>query len=241
MIGARTWALFRFQLLIYARTKTPLFLSLVFPVMMIFVFGSIQTAEYLATVMPGLVGFSILADSLFTVSAMTSKYRLMNIFSQLSLTPLRKSEWLISVFAWHLIIAFLSLGIILGVGYFIYGVSLTLSFWIPLFVISGSLLFVSLGLFIGSVASSVESSSLASNVVGFPMMVLAGTFFPVSFLPWFLQDFVKILPLYYFVQGLNEVSVASGGNQGLLYLGILTILSVAFFAAATRMFRWRET
>lgn len=240
MSAARVATFFRFQLLIYARSKTPLFLSLIFPIMMTFIFGSIQSKDYLLTIIPGLVGFSILTDSLFTVTSMTSKYRLMNIFSQLSLTPLKKSEWLISVFAWHLIIAFLSLFIIVGIGHFAYGVSLTLNFWVPLFVITGSLLFVSLGLLIGSVAKSVESSGLASNIIGFPMMMLAGTFFPVAFLPWFLQDFVKVLPLFYFVQGLNDVTVTASWSEGILYLGILVVLSVVFFAAATRMFKWRE-
>lgn len=240
MTGRRILAFFRVHLLIYSRIKTPIFISLVFPVMMIFVFGSIQPPQYLVEVVPGLVGFSILTDSLFTVTNMTSKYRLMNIFSQISLTPLKKSEWLISVFAWHLIIAFISLAIILGIGHFAYSVPVTLNIWVPVFVIFGSLLFVSLGLLIGSVSNSVETSSLASNAVGFPMMVLAGTFFPASLLPWFLQDVVKVLPLYYFIQGLSDVTSASGGNQGLLYLGILIAISLSIFVVASRLFRWRE-
>lgn len=241
MNASRTAAFFNVQLLIYARTKTPLFISLIFPIMMIFVFGSIQPRDYLSAVIPGLIGFSILTDSLFTVTGMTSKYRFMNIFSQLSLTPLTKSEWLMSVFAWHLIMAVLSFLIIVGIGHFAYSADIVLSVWIPLFIFFGSLLFVSLGLAIGILAKSMESSGLISNVIAFPMMVLTGTFFPVTLLPGFLQVFVKFLPLYYFVQGLNDVAVSFNTNEGLLFLGILAALSLFFFAMATSLFRWRET
>lgn len=241
MIGARALAFFAIQIRIYIRTKTPLFVSLVFPIMMIFVFGSIQPRDYLETIIPGLIGFSILTDSLFTITGMAAKYRLMNIFSQLSLTPLKKSEWLISVFAWHLIISVISFSIIVGIGHFVYSANITLSTWIAAYLFFGTLLFVSLGLLIGTVAKSVEGSGLISNAIGFPMMVLTGTFFPVSLLPWYLQDFVKVLPLYYFVQGLGDITVAGNASNGLLFLGVVIAMSVAVFLMAVRLFKWRET
>jgi len=37
----------------------------------------------------------------------------------------------------------------------------------------------------------------------FPMMFLSGTFFPVEMMPGFLQQFSRILPLYYVNEGLR--------------------------------------
>lgn len=237
---SRVGAFFSLQVTIYSRVRTGIFVSLVFPLMMVFVFGSIQPGEYLQAVVPGLVGFSILTDSLFTVTGMTAKYRFMNIFSQLSLTPLRRSEWLLSVFIWHLLMSGIAFGIIVTIGHFAYSAQVTLTYWIVLYVVAGSLAFVSLGILIGTISKSMESSSLISNAVAFPMMVLAGTFFPISFLPWYLQDFVHVLPLYYFNTGLGDIMTSTNFNQALLYLAILGAVAIAFFALATRLFKWRE-
>lgn len=229
------------QLNIYARTRVTIFTSFIFPVMMIFIFGAIQPREYLETVIPGLVGFSIMTDSLFTVTATVAKDRFVGIFSQLSLTPLKRSEWLISVFLWHLIVGVASFAIIVGVGHFAYSATVRLDSLISVYVFFGVLLFVSLGLLLGVVAKSVESASLVGNIVGFPMMLLTGAFFPISLLPSYLQTAVKVLPLYYFNQGLKDVMVTSNYSEGLLFMAVMMVMSVAFFIVSTRLFRWRDS
>ncbi len=237
---SRTMAYFRIQAKSYIAARSGIFVALIFPVMMTFIFGSIMPRDYLVTIIPGLIGFSILSNSLFAITAVASKYRFMNIFSQLSLTPLRRSEWLISVFLWNLVISVASFLIIVTLGHFLYSVPITLHVLIIPFLAFGTLLFVSMGLLIGTLAKSTESASLLSNAVGFPMMVLTGTFFPISLLPGYLQEAVRVLPLYYFVQGLGDLMVNANIGEAGLYLGILTALCAVFFVAATHFFRWRE-
>ncbi len=239
MNGGRIAAYFRVQLSIYARTKVTLFTSFIFPVMMIFIFGSIQPKDYLETVIPGLVGFSILTDSLFTVTGTVAKDRFVGIFSQLSLTPLTRSEWLISVFLWHLVIGAASFAIIAGIGHFVYSASVRLDILIPAYVFFGVLLFVSLGLLLGVVAKSVEGASLVGNIVAFPMMLLTGAFFPISLLPSYLQTAVKVLPLYYFNQGLKDIMVTLDFSEGVVFLLVMAAMSLVFFLASVRLFRWR--
>lgn len=240
MSGRRILAYLRLQLMIYARTKVTLFTSFIFPVMMIFIFGSIQPRGYLETVIPGLVGFSILTDALFTVTATVAKDRFVGIFGQLSLTPLRKSEWLASVFIWHAFVGASSFAIIVGVGHYAYSAPIRLDALISAYLFFGVLLFVSIGLLLGIVTKSVESASLVANIVGFPMMLLTGAFFPVSMLPSYLQIAVKILPLYYFNQGLRDIMVTVDYSEGLLFLLVVAAMSIAFFLASVRLFSWRE-
>ncbi len=236
----RVFAYLRVQEKSYIAAKSGLFASIIFPLMMVFIFGSIMPSDYLSTILPGLIGFSILTDSLFGVTATASKYREMHIFRQLSLTPLRRSEWLISVFIWHLLIAAFSFTVIVVVGHFAYSVNITYNALILAYVIFGTLLFVSMGLLIGTIAKNVESASLWGNVVGFPMMLLSGTFFPVTMLPWYLQQAIKVLPLYYFVRGLEDAMVTGILEESALYLGILAALSAVFFIAGVYFFKWRE-
>lgn len=236
----RVSAYFRVQVKSYLGNRSGIFVSLIFPVMMIFIFGSIMPPDYLRTILPGLIGFSILTDSLFSVTGMTAKYRLMNLFSQLSLTPLKRSEFLIAVFIWHLIIAAVSFFLIILIGHFAFSAVISLNILVLPYIVGATLLFVSMGLLIGVVAKTNESASVISNAVGFPMMVLTGTFFPITLLPHYLQVAVKVLPLYYFVQGMGNIMATSNTSEALLYLGILAGLSIAFFIAAIRLFRWRN-
>lgn len=236
----RVFAFFRVQEKGYMAAKSGIFMSFIFPAMMVFIFGSIMPPEYLRSVIPGLIGFAILADSLFAITAMASRYRERRIFSQLSLTPLRRSEWLISVFIWHLLIAAASFALIVAIGHFAYGVSISLHILVIPYIIFGTLLFVSLGLLIGTAVRTTENASVLSNAVGFPMMILTGTFFPITMLPSYLQTGVKVLPLYYFVQGMGDAMVTGNIGESILYLAVLAGLSLAFFAAAVYLFRWRE-
>jgi ABC-2 type transport system permease protein len=100
---------------------------------------------------------------------------------------------------------------------------------------------VSLGLLIGNVAKTTETASVIGNTVGFPMMMLTGTFFPVSLLPSYLQEFIRILPLYYFVQGLGDIMVTGKAIEGLLYLLVLLVMSIVFFWMAIYTFKWRDS
>ncbi len=237
---SRIMAYFRIQAKTYLASRSGIFIALIFPVMMTFIFGSIMPADYLDAIIPGLIGFSILSDSLFSITASTSKYRFMNLFSQLALTPLKRSEWLISVFLWHLMISVVSFIIIVTLAHFVYSVPITLNLLIIPFLVFGTLLFTSMGLLIGNVSRSTENASLLSNAVGFPMMVLTGTFFPVSMLPWYLQEAVKVLPLYYFVQGMGGLMVTNEVGTASLYLLVTLVLSVVFFITGTYFFRWRR-
>ncbi|EQD47057.1 membrane protein containing ABC-2 type transporter domain protein, partial [mine drainage metagenome] len=73
------------------------------------------------------------------------------------------------------------------------------------FLIVGPLFFVSLGMLAGIVSKTPETAAVIGNVITFPMMFLAGTFFPVSSFSPGLQLVAKVLPLYYVIDGMNQV------------------------------------
>jgi len=127
-----------------------------------------------------------------------------------------------------------------AVGVFAFGAHITLSLAIIPFLLIGPLLFVSLGMLVGTVSNSVESAAVVGNLVTFPMMFLSGTFFPVSTMPAYLQSFAHVLPLFYLIDGLNNVMIYGNLASALLDLGVLLVLSVIIFALAVRFFKWRE-
>jgi ABC-2 type transport system permease protein len=71
------------------------------------------------------------------------------------------------------------------------------------------------------------------------MMFLSGTFFPVAAMPFAVQQFAKILPLYYLINGLRDTIVRGQGLTTVLpEIGVLLVMTLVLAAIALRTFRW---
>jgi len=199
-----------------------------------------QSLKYIDFLVPGLVGFSVLTSPMFALVNISSQYKRDKIFKQLSLTPLTKSEWLVSKIFFYIVLTIISFLLMTLVGIFAFGAHISLTPWIIPFLVVGPLLFVSLGMLVGTGSKSVESSAVVGNLVTFPMMFLSGTFFPVSTMPAYLQSFAHVLPLFYVIDGLNNVMTFGNYGAALTDLGVLLVLSAIIFGLAVRFFKWRE-
>jgi ABC-2 type transport system permease protein len=71
-------------------------------------------------------------------------------------------------------------------------------------------------------------------------MFLSGTFFPIATMPAYLQSFAHVLPLFYIVEGLNNVMVYGNIMAALVDIAITTAITVVVFVAAAKVFKWRE-
>lgn len=196
--------------------------------------------KYIDFFVPGMVGFAILTSPMFAMVNISSQYKRDKLFKQLSLTPLTKSEWLMSKVLWYVLITFGSFVLMTAVGVYAFGATVHLSPYLVPFLVLGPLLFVSLGMLVGTVSNSVESAAVVGNLITFPMMFLSGTFFPVSDFPSFLQTFAHILPLFYVIDGLNNVMIYSNFWPALIDLGIVAAMAAVIFGLAVGFFKWRE-
>jgi len=199
-----------------------------------------QVYKYIDYLIPGLIGFAILTSPMFSMVDIASSYRKDGIFRQLSLTPISRSEWLTSRILWYVVMTFVTAGIMIGTGVFLFNAHVTLSLGLVPYLVIGPFFFVSLGMLAGSVAKSPESAALIGNVITFPMMFLSGTFFQVSSMPAGLQAFAHILPLYYVIDGMNQVMLYSNTSKALVDLLVVLIGSIVVFLLAIRLFKWRD-
>ncbi len=199
-----------------------------------------QILTYIDFLIPGLIGFSILTSPMFSMVDITSSYRKEGIFRQLSLTPLTRSEWLTSRILWYVLLTFVTAGIMIGTGTYLFGAHVGLTLGLVPFLVVGPFLFVSLGMLAGSVAKTPESAALIGNIITFPMMFLSGTFFQVSQFPPGLQAFAHLLPLYYVIDGMNQVMLFSNLPRALGDLAVVLAFSIVVFVLAVRLFKWRD-
>jgi ABC-2 type transport system permease protein len=72
------------------------------------------------------------------------------------------------------------------------------------------------------------------------MMFLSGTFFPIAFMPEYLQTFAHILPLYYIVEGLNNVMVYQNYTGAMIDIAVVAVISLVILVLAVKLFKWRE-
>jgi ABC-2 type transport system permease protein len=199
-----------------------------------------KTYTYIDYLVPGLIGFAVLTSPMFALVNISSQYKRDKIFKQLSLTPLTKTEWLVSKIIWYIGLTFVSFFLMTTVGTLAFGAHITYTAAIIPFLILGPFLFVSLGMLVGTVSKSVESAAVVGNLITFPMMFLSGTFFPVSTMSSGLQDVAHVLPLFYVIDGLNNVMLYGDYSAALTDVGVLVVLAAIIFALAVRFFKWRE-
>jgi ABC-2 type transport system permease protein len=196
--------------------------------------------KYIDFLIPGLIGFAALTSPMFAMVNISSTYRRDKVFKLLSLTPLTKTEWLLSKIIWYIGTTVVSFILMTLVGTYAFGAHIALNWGIVMFLLIGPLFFVSLGMLVGTATNSPESAAVVGNLVTFPMMFLSGTFFPVSAMPMYLQGVAHVLPLYYLIDGLTNVMIYGNYGPALFDGGLLVVLSIIVFGLAVRFFRWRE-
>jgi ABC-2 type transport system permease protein len=199
-----------------------------------------QQTAYIDFLIPGLIGFSILTSPMFSLVNISSEYKKNKLFKQLSLTPLTKMEWLTSKVLFYILLSIAGFILMVAVGIFAFGAHVTLSLWLLPFLILGPMLFAALGMLVGTVTKNPETAGVVGNIVTFPMMFLAGTFFPISSMPPYLQAFAHVLPLFYVTEGLNNVMVYNNIPAAMVDIAVLAAITVVFFVLAVKLFKWRE-
>ncbi len=199
-----------------------------------------QQTKYIDFLIPGLIGFSILVSPMFSLVNVSSNYKKTKLFKQLSLTPLTKTEWLISKVLWYIVLSAISFVLMVTVGILAFGAHITLTWWILPFLILGPMLFAAMGMLVGTVSKDPETAGVVWNIVTFPMMFLSGTFFPISIMPQYLQALAHVLPLFYVIEGLNNVMVYDNITAALIDLAVVAVITVIVLTAAVRLFKWRE-
>jgi len=189
---------------------------------------------------PGIVGMTVMTNSLFSMTSICATYKNRNYFKLLATTKLKRHEWLLSHFLLYTILMYGSLVVTFLVGKAAFDMSSSLTPIAFLLIPAGAFLFVSMGMLFGSAVKDPESAVAIANIIGFPMMFLSGSFFPIESFPPFLQAVAQVLPLTYLNEGLRDTMVYGVDANALVSLGVLVVVGLAFALLASRLMSWKE-
>ena len=198
---------------------------------------SISNAAYFV---PSILAMALMQLGIFASIPLVSQ-REKQILKRLAATPLSRITFVGSNVVMRLIIAALQTLLIVGIGAWLFGVTIVGNALVVVaFITLGALTFLAVGYIIASWARTEETANAGTSIVQFPLMFLSGIFFPISFMPGWLQPVAAAMPLTYLADALRQTMVGGAAYASLgidaLVLGAWMIIC---FLIAARFFRWQ--
>jgi ABC-type multidrug transport system permease subunit len=197
--------------------------------------------RYIDFLIPGLIGTNLMGGGLWGVGFVTVDMRVRKLLKRFLATPMRRSDFLLSLMLSRLVFTLIEIGILLGFAYLVFDIRVRgdLGAFFALLLLGG-LAFAGVGLLVACRAKTIETVSGLMNAVMLPMYILSGVFFSSERFPEWMQPFIQILPLTPLLDGLRAVMNDGAGWSALPYPAlVLSLWGVGCFALALRLFRWR--
>ncbi len=188
---------------------------------------------------PSILAMALMQLGIFAAIPLVAQ-REKQILKRLGATPLSRSTLVGSNVFTRLLIALVQTVIIISIGAVLFGVSVLEPLAVAALVVLGAVTFVSIGYVIASWARTEDSANTLASVVQFPLMFLSGIFFPIAFMPQWLQPVAAFLPLTYLGDALRQTMVG-GAAYAPLYVDVLVLAGwlIVTFLISARYFRWQ--
>jgi ABC-2 type transport system permease protein len=233
---------------LFLREPVGAFFTLAFPLMMLFLFGSIYGNEPTpmfggyGTVdisIPAYTAMIIATSGLMSITITMAAYRENGVLRRLRTTPISP----LVVLAAQVIVVFsmTSLGMVLLIiaGKLVYHLRFDGNAWSVLggFVLS-SLSFFGLGFILAGILRTARTAQIVGMVLLYPMLFLSGAGFPRELLPESIINFSKFLPLTYVVNLLRGLWIGEAWSQHTTNVLVLAGMLVVGVLVSAKTFRW---
>lgn len=239
------WKLTRVEALLMLREPMATFFILIFPLLVLFVFGSIfgnepfpgGTLGAVDVSTPGYMAMVIGTTSLMTIPVALATYREQGVLRRFRATPLRPAALLGAQLIVRLVVTLLGiLGLVIAAR-LVYGLRLPEA---PLALIAAFLLsslsFFAVGTVLASLAATPRVAQAIGSAIYFPLMFLSGAAFPRDIMPDTVRTVSELLPLTHVTILISDLWFGQGWN--LTSLAVLTGMLVIGGVAAAVAFRW---
>lgn len=235
------------ELKLYLREPSAFFFTLIFPLLLMLLFGSIwgndpfpeQFFGYIDYSAASFIGIVILTTGIMNLTVNIASYREKGILRRFMATPLSPVSFLMAEMGAILVITAMGVVLLLVTGVLFFG----MHFWGS--VVEALIAFLlgcgamaGLGFIPASLAPSARSGAVTANIIFFPMLFLSGAALPQDMLPGALRTLAQAFPLTHAIKLLRGVWLGDRLLEYPVEIAVLTgtLLAGAFFAA--RLFRW---
>ena len=239
-----TWVEFK----LFLREPTAAFFTLVFPLMMLFLFGSIygnQPSSFFGgygsvdVSVPAYTAMIIASSGLLSLNIAVASQREMGILRRLRATPLRPQTILTAQVAVILLMTLVGMLLLVVAGKSVYGLRFAgnLLSVFAAFLLS-SLSFFAVGFVVAGFAPSTRTALIIGMVIFYPMIFLSGATIPRETFPETMRQYSKALPLTHVVTLLRGLWMGEPWTDHLTEVAVLAALFVIGVTVSARTFRW---
>ncbi len=190
--------------------------------------------------LPGVISAFIMTNGIIGVTTNTTEFKRRGIIKRLSITPLGKMEWILGNVLSQTLLNLMLTAIIIILGWIVFDVQAIPDVWSIILIFLGSILFSGIGMLLSGLIKDVEAASAIGNAIAFPMMFLSGAYWPVEFMPDYMQSIAKVLPLTYFSEGLRSAMIYKYPEGIVTNMAIVSVLAAAFIIIGSIVTRWKE-
>lgn len=240
------WTLTSTELKLFLREPAAVFFTLAFPLMLLFIFGSIfgnEESDWLDglgsmdVTIPGYMGLIIGTTAFMSIPIIISEYRHQGIFRRLRATPLNPLAIIAAQTLIYLVVTLMGLALLYVAGRLVYDL------YVPqkpveliAVLITGFLCLATMGFLIGSYFKTSRTTQVIGNIVWFPQMFLAGAAMPREMFSENLRKWTEWMPMTQVISLTKQV----WWGEPFSWWSLAYLLAVSLVCAviSTRIFKW---
>ena len=233
---------------LFLREPVGAFFTLAFPLMMLFLFGSIYGNKPAAMFggygtidisVPAYTAMIIATTGLLGLTITMAAYRENGVLRRLRTTPMRPLVILAAQVIVLLLMTTFGMILLIIAGKLVYHMRFEGN---VLSVLAGfmlcSLSFFAIGFVLAGLMPTARTAQVVGMVLLYPMLFLSGAGFPRELLPEAIKKVSTFLPLTYVVNLLRGLWIGDTWGSHLLDIGVLTGILILGVAVSAFTFRW---
>jgi ABC-2 type transport system permease protein len=242
------WKLTVIESKLFLRQPTAIFFTLVFPIILLAVFGAIYGNEpseffgghgYIDTVCPAFIGLVMAMTGFTSIPGAVASYRERGVLRRLRASPIRSNTILLAWVMVYTFVTLLAVALMLLFGRIAFGLRFEgVMGSVLLFAIISMISVFSLGFIIASLAPTVRTAETVGMAIYFPMIFLSGATIPVQTMPDTLLKITNILPLTHIVKLMQGLWFGDSWQNYLINISVIVGLAIVGIFVSAITFRW---
>lgn len=242
------YALWLREFKVFLREKSRVIGSIATPLVFLFALGAGYGAttefkdpryaafSYQQFLLPGIIGMSVLFGTVFYGMGIIWDRRL-DVLKEVLVAPVSRTTIFFGKVLGGCTEAVIQASVLLIVGVPVFGASLPGAFGALGFALLMGIVFVSIGLFVGSFFTSYEGFNLVMGFLVFPAFILSGALYPVETLPGWLLGLTRLNPATYAVDGMRGMLLGPHAFSYATDVAVLAGFAAVFVLAGTWAFK----
>ncbi|HEX7468073.1 MAG TPA: ABC transporter permease, partial [Methanobacterium sp.] len=195
--------------------------------------------NYFNFLAPGLMIMIVMMTVMTGIPEAISKEKEMGTFDGMLSAPISQVSIILGKTTALCVRGFAQCILILVLAIIFFGVTIQGSIMLAFFLlVLGIFSFVGIGIVAVSMSGDQASGTMIVNLLMFPMMFLAGIFYPIQQMPWFMQDISKFIPLTYAADAMRKIMLLNANIGDVMFqILILVAFGIVTMAIAVPLFR----